>query len=972
MEKAKHKYFSPYALDLVNECLWQGSQAVKIRPKAFAVLKYLVDHPSQLITKEELLGVIWPDTFVSDAVLKVTIRELREALHDDPKLPRFIETAHRRGYRFIAPMDDEKVSVGPNLLSTHQAQRTTILSSGVVGRDSTITRLQNLLEKMCGRQRQLVFVTGEAGIGKTAVVDVFLETIRSNKEIRIARGQCLEQYGTSEPYLPVLEAIGRLCREEKGVTDVLRTHAPMWLLQMPFLVSPSERESLIREVAGATRERMLREMANAIDSLANETPVVLVLEDLHWSDYSTLDLISYLANQRESARLMLIGTYRPVDLILNRHPLKAVKQELLAKQKCIELTVGYLSEDAISDYLSERFNDYQFGKTLTPLIHERTEGHPLFMVNAVDYLVAEKLIAPHAGHWELSTDVASMKVGVPDNIRQMIEKQIDRINPEKLRILEAASVAGDEFSTRAIGAGLDEDPDVVEELCSELAAHHQYLNERGLHELPNGELVTRYRFAHVLYRTVIYDSLTTSRRIQLHRRIAEGGEELYGERAVEIAGELAMHFERGRDYKRATKYLQEAANIAIRRYAYREAVGLARRGIDLCATLSDSPERARQELSLHLSLGVPLIATEGYASDAVGKVYKRARELYEQIGETPDVSEVLWGLWTFHMLRAELGKAQEIADEFLRLGEHLLDNSLALRGHWALEITFMHLGDFDRALDHFQKALEAYEPEQHREDSFFYALNPGVAMPCFAAWSLWFRGKPDQALKQIHNALAIAAELSEPHGLAHAHFFGSVLYQLLNKKSSAQYHANKVIELAREHGLVMYEAMARVVAGWAIGDSDPAKSIDEIKAGLAALESTSTILVRPHFLALLAETLAKNGQASLALDAVEEAIRLIDRHNESYYKAELFRLKGELLFKLASGRDLADSDGPSKFEVDSIPSTVARCEQFFRHAIEIAESQKAESWVLRGKQTLARFHQCCGRVTQASELRGSI
>ena len=180
----------------------------------------------------------------------------------------------------------------------------------------------------------MVFVTGEAGIGKTSLVDTFARSIASDRSIRIGRGQCLEQYGTSEAYLPVLEAIARLCREQPQVASVLRAHAPMWLLQMPSLVSASDRESLSREVSGATRERMLREMGEALEALTADLPLVLILEDLHWSDYSTLDLISYLARQRQTAQLMVIGTYRPVELIVSGHPLKAVKRDLLAKRQC--------------------------------------------------------------------------------------------------------------------------------------------------------------------------------------------------------------------------------------------------------------------------------------------------------------------------------------------------------------------------------------------------------------------------------------------------------------------------------------------------------------------------------------------------------------------------------------------------------------------------------------------------------------
>src|SRR6185369_14012375 len=309
--------------------------------------------------------------------------------------------------------------------------------------------------------------------------------------------------------------------------------------------------------------------------------------------------------------------------------------------------------------------------------------------------------------------------------------------------------------------GLGEDRAAVEARCEGLSLQRQFIQDCGLQELPNGEAVAKYGFIHALYQNVLYERIPATRRIQLHRRIAVRGEEVYGERAGEIAAELAMHFELGSIYKQAVKYLQRAADKAIRRFAYREAVGLARRGLELMGRLPDTRERAEQELSLQLTLGVPLIATEGYAAAAVGSVYTRARDLCQQLGGTPDVSEALWGLRAFYISRAELGKAREIAEEFLSLSERLPYPGLAMRGHFAMEIAFVHLGEFTLALEHFEKALSLYDPEQYRDDAFYYSQNPGVAMRCVAAWVLWFLGQTDQALERMQEALTLARELSE-------------------------------------------------------------------------------------------------------------------------------------------------------------------------------------------------------------------
>ncbi|HEY7096844.1 MAG TPA: AAA family ATPase [Terriglobales bacterium] len=969
----KHIAFGQYQLDPKNECLRLGTQTISLRPKAFAVLKLLLEHQGALVTKQQLLDTIWPDTFVGDAVLKDNIRQLREALDDDAGAPRYIETAHRRGYRFIAklsdpmpPIDATRSSLQPGVSKRTTEPPATGHSStvDVLGRDSELTEMRKLFEKARRGERQIVFVTGEAGIGKTALVDTFARSMILDQGTRICRGQCLQHYGTGEAYLPVLHAIGQLCRVDRQVVDVLRERAPMWLLQMPSLVSASERESLSREVFGATRERMLREMSEALEVLTADQPLLLILEDLHWSDPSTLDLISYVAGQRQAVQLMLIGTYRPVELIVNGHPLRSVKRELLAKQQCAELPLECLNQEAVTSYLSVRFPGNRFPPELSGLIHERTDGNPLFMVSAVNYLVSEQSIDGSDAGWELVAEIENVEVGVPDSIQQMIEKQIDHLDESEQRILEAASVAGKEFSAHVVAAGLTEARAVVETRCDDLARHRCFVKDCGIEELPNGEAVTRYGFIHVLYQNVFYKRLSASRRMELHRRIGARGEEVCGERAGEIAAELAMHFERGRDNKRAVKYLQKAADNAIRRFAYQEAVPLARRGLELLETFPDTKERAEQEIRMQLTLGVPLIATQGYAASNVGNTYMRARELCQQLGERPDASGVLWGLWTFHILRAELGTAREIAEELLHLGERFPQTTLAMRGHWAMEITFAHLGEFARALEHYGTALSLFEPHRHLDDGFVYALNPGVAMPCFAAWALWFLGEVDQALRRIHEALSLARALSEPLGLAHALLFAAVLYQLRREPQLAQEHAEFTIAISKQHGLTMYEAMATIVQGWALAQKSGEKVVEQMRQALTTLQEQDTKLVRPHFLALLFESIDKARLVDEGLPLLEEALATVHSNGERYYEAELHRLKGQAL--LAQSANWGTSVIGDRAGVDT--SAVVNAERCFHRAIKIAQRQKAKSLELRTVLSLARLYHEQARQHEAVNL----
>ena len=341
----------PVWLDLANERLWYGDQARVLRPKTFALLRYLVEHPGQLLTKATLLEALWPETTVSEVVLAVCIRELRQALGDDARTPRFIETVHRRGYRFIGHLP----IVHPSAPHTAAATPPPLL----VGRAQELDALHRGLATALTGVRQILFVTGEAGLGKTTLVDAFLTAVAEQGPLWIGRGQCLDHYGAGEAYLPVLEALERLCRGPGGleIVELLRQQAPTWLVQMPGLVRPAELEGLQRRVLGTTRERMLRELAEALDVLTAARPLVLVLEDLHWSDYATLDVLAVLARRREPARLLLLGTYRPPDALQRGHPLQTVQHELQLHGQCAELPLPLLTEAAVADYLAIRFPD---------------------------------------------------------------------------------------------------------------------------------------------------------------------------------------------------------------------------------------------------------------------------------------------------------------------------------------------------------------------------------------------------------------------------------------------------------------------------------------------------------------------------------------------------------------------------------------------------------------------------------------
>src|SRR5215475_9482293 len=425
------KVFQSFRLDPANQCLWRGEQRVLLAPKAFDVLRYLVEHPGRLVSQDELLEALWPETYVNPELIKKYILGIRKVLGDQHDNPVYIETLPKRGYQFIAPVTEHVAEHPRDLLSD--------ATSNMVGRAGPLGELQGAFKKALRGQRQIIFVGGEPGIGKTTLLDSFHRYASRYGNVRTARGQCVEGFGGKEPYYPMLDALGHLTRTPSaGATlQTLAKRAPTWLIQFPALIKPEQRDALQREILGATRERMVREICEALESLTSEAPILLVFEDLHWVDPSTLDLISALARRREEAKLMLVCTYRPVDVILSNSSLKSLKQDLQVHNLCAEITLERLPEAAVAEYLAAEFPSASSPPGLANLIYRHSEGNPLFMVAIVQDLMKKGLIVRNEEEWRLTTPLELIDPGVPQSLQHMLEVQFEKLTVAEQRALEA-------------------------------------------------------------------------------------------------------------------------------------------------------------------------------------------------------------------------------------------------------------------------------------------------------------------------------------------------------------------------------------------------------------------------------------------------------------------------------------------------------------------------------------------------------
>lgn len=409
--------FGPFHLDEAEARLIRDGQPLELAPRAFQVLCELLRCAGHLVTKDALLDAVWGHRHVNEAALKNIVSQLRQALDDDAREPLYIETVSRHGYRFIAPLHGDDSAVAP---------------TGLVGRGPALARLRTALQAAEAGQRQLVFVVGEAGIGKSSLIDHFVAGAPGS--VLAAVGPCVEHFGSAEPYLPLLEALNSLCRSAAGprVVELLRRVAPSWLLQLPWLLQADEARALQQATAGTAQERMLREFGELVDRLAEQQPLLLVLEDLHWSDPASIQLLAYLARRRGSSRLMIVGSFRPTEVILQEHPLAGLRRELKPRGLCVEIALEYLAETDLGELLAARMGTTP-PEDFVRALHAHTLGLPLFVAAVLQELQAE-------GGRELPETL-----GVPASITGVIEGQLARLSAEQRRLLGAASVAGLDF-----------------------------------------------------------------------------------------------------------------------------------------------------------------------------------------------------------------------------------------------------------------------------------------------------------------------------------------------------------------------------------------------------------------------------------------------------------------------------------------------------------------------------------------------
>ncbi len=815
----------------------------------------------------------------------------------------------------------------------------------LIGRDREIGILHERWEQVVEGNGQVVLLSGEAGIGKSRLLQELKQHVARNPQAWLTECYCSPYHQSSALY-PIIDLLERIVLQLKRedspldklkkleeflvrygmpLTETVPLLAP--LLSIPF----GENYSPPALTPERQKQKTLTLLLTVLLERAAQQPVLFVIEDLHWADPSTLELLNLIVDQGPTTKIFTLLTFRPdftppwpmrshlTYITLNRLPQKEVAN-MVAK-----VTKGKALPAAVRDHV---------------LSH--SDGVPLFIEEMTKMVMESGLLNEKEDQYELTGSLKQL--AIPTTLRDSLEARLDRL-PTAKEVAQLASVLGREFPFEWLQAvsTLDEAP--LEEELSRLV-NAELLYRRGVPPKVS------YLFKHALIQEAAYESLLKSTRQQYHGQIAEkllAGFPETGETRPEL---LAYHFTEAGMKQRALDYWQRAGKLAAQRSANQEAIAHLRKALAVLETLPDSPEKIQQELALQMTLGPTLMAIKGYAAPEVEATYARARLICEQIGDTPQIVMVLFGLWAFYVVRGNLETARDLGGQILRLVEGAEDSGLPLEAYVVLGVTFYFLGEFPSAKEHLEKAIALYDPEKHASHALLVGQDPGMASRIYLAKTLRIMGYAEQADRYMKEARAIADNLKHSHTTAFCLTYMTVVKQYGQEVEDTKNFAQQTIALSTEQGFPIWVSAGQVMHGWALarlGQRD--EGIEEIKQGIFSWRATGTGLYTPYWLAQLAEAHALSGELEAAQAAIEEAIALEEKGEERVTLADLYRLKGDLLLKLPADK-----------------MTTEEAETCFQKALDIARQQSAKLWELRAAIGLARLWKSQKKSEQAKAL----
>jgi class 3 adenylate cyclase/predicted ATPase len=817
----------------------------------------------------------------------------------------------------------------------------------LVGREQEIGLLLERWAQVKDGFGQVVLLSGEAGIGKSRLVQVLKEQVAAEPQAWLTPCQCspYHQHSALYPWIDLLERVALRFEREESPQQKLRKlegflvqyglplaevvplfaallSLPLTVDYVPLNLSPEQQ-----------KQQTFQALLTILLRIAAQQPVLFFMEDLHWVDPSTLELLSLLIDQGPTARILALFTFRP-DFSppwTGRAHLTQVTVHRLPRRQAVEV-----------------IRRVAHGKALPPEVVEqivaKTDGVPLFVEELTKMVLESDLLQERDKGYTLTGSLHPL--AIPATLHDSLMARLDRLAAVKA-LAQLGATLGREFSYALLRAVAPWEEEIVRQGLHQLVAA-EFLYQRGVPPQAT------YTFKHALIQDVAYQSLLRSTRQQYHQRIAQALEAQFPETIATQPELVAQHYTAAGCAEQAVVYWQRAGQQASERSAYLEAISHLTTGIELLQTLPETPERTQYALTLYIALGAALQVTQGPAAPEVEHAYTRARALCQQIGETPELAPVLYGLWRFYVVRSQLHTAREFGETLLRLAQRAHDPALAVIAHYALGFTWFCLGAFPAARQHLEEGITHYTPDQRHTPAFRIGFDPGVACRIYVARALWVLGYPAQALVSLHDALALARELAHPFSLAFARCWAAMVLQFCRAVPAMHEQTEAAVTLATEQGFLFYVAVGMSLRGWALTmQGQGMEGMAQIRQGIAAVRATQTALFVPYFSALLADVCEHLGHTEDGLQALAEAHTLVEQQEERWWEAEIYRLRGVLLLRQ--------------------PGTPqAEAETWLQRALDVARRQEAKSLELRAAMSLTRLWQQQGKRTEARELLAPV
>jgi hypothetical protein len=868
-----------------------------------------------------------------------------------------------------------------------------------VAREMELNQLGQWLDSSLAGKGQVVFVTGEAGSGKTALLQEFARQAQeANPDLIVAAGKCNAHTGIGDPYFPFIEIMGLLTGDAEtkwAAGAISRDHAlrlwnllPLsarallesgqdlinifvpgasfvsrcevasmgpvdWLAALKKFV---ERKSSLPPDSTLQQSTLFEQYTRLLLTLAKEKPLLLILDDLQWMDAGSAGLLFHLGRRISGSRTLVLGAFRSSEIAIGRagerHPLEPIRNEFRSAFGDMEVEVGKTEERLFVDKLIDSEPNRLDEKFRQALYHQ-TKGHPLFTVELLRTMQERgALVKDDEGRWmegpEFDWDA------LPARIDAVIEERVDRLDEKLRETLTFASVEGEEFTAEVIARLQDAEVfALIRMLSRELEKRHHLVSAKGIRQLAKQRL-SLYFFQHILFQRYLYNSLDAVERAHLHEQVGRILENLYGDETEEISIQLARHFLEAGDAAKAIEYLQKAGQRAVRLSANEEAIAHYRKALELLLNLPENPERDQQELALQLDLVAPETGARGPGSQETSRAILRAQDLSEKIGESPQLFTVLVQLAFYYgFARAEYRTGLKFRDRIARIAEQTGDPLQHAICSYTTTWPLLNIGELTKSLDSARQMNKLYDPAKHSFLAHIFSFDLGILSRGLGAWALWFLGYPDQAREGVQKTIEDARRLGHPYTLAFILVGTYDLMWFLRETDQAAPYLAEMAGIADEKGFIYWQAHAVFYLGEKmVLEGKFREGMAEMRRGLDIMLKAGTLTCFTRLLAKMADACLKAGEIEAGLAAVDEANEVKCRFDERYMEAEICRLKGELLLK--KGED---------------PGVV---KTLFEQALEVSRVQKAKSWELRTAMSLGRLLQKQGKAQEAYALLDGV